>query len=1096
MKKQSNLLQFFQVNSQSKPKSGSFISKSSQKEDFKIEFKNEPSSQENPQKCNLEIEEDDEFLNFKTLKKHKTCKFEEEIYPEQSSETVKNPAKAQTEVKAENKENIPKMSTTFSHNKEKMAKLKSKQNSVKELQDDNLFVNVDKENNQGDKVNFEEFEDKTPWWALKENCKDKQGRSPSDPDYDPSTLWIPPEEKKRMTPTMRQYWEMKADNYDKVCFFKLGKFYELFYDDAVVGNQVLDLNWMGRKMHTGFPEKALERYAQILVNKGYVVAVIEQMETPKQMEERLRLSGKAKCRDEKTIHREVVEVMTRGTYVTSTENTLDSRFLFSIRVGFANEIGFCALESISNFITLGHIIDDENYTNFKTLLCQIKPIEIVYDPENINKNLLKILKAAVLSPLLSPQFNKENKWHSGVAYNHLEKLYGFYDKEKWPPNISYFYENKTIRDLVFSSLSGCFSYLEKVFILEKVLAAVRFAKYDQKIGLCSSMILDSQALQHLEIFENSCHIKTEEGTLFSFIDKTVSPGGKRMLKRWVCAPCLNVNKINSRLDAIEDLQKNIDLRDRFRKCLKELPDLERMCSRIYKNCFKQNNGRIVYFEDMSAIRLREFKDLMNSMVKAENLVLELQSVKYLFKSKRLKQLVTYSKDSQAFINPDYQDIYIEDSDTENEKNDTAQEETEEDYGLLPNIIPMVQKLNSMVIWEGKDNNTPAPVEGLVPDYDHCRELIKEREEKLNEILQAIRKRIGDNAISYCHAKFRYEIEVPERHVRGKAKPEEFEFSSARNGFQRFRTKETKELVNEIEDIEEIMKKNLKELTEKLFKYFREKYHVFDSFHAVLHELDCLIALSLVSFQSDGSMCRPDVFPSNPENGPFIIIEEARHPSICQSGVDFIPNDIYLGNYKGIASGKQQNLMLLTGPNMGGKSTLLRMVSCLAILAQIGCYVPAKLCKISIVDRIFTRIGASDKLLEGKSTFFIEMEETLNIVKSGTINSLAIIDELGRGTSTFDGVALAYSVLKYLVENIRCRTIFATHYHMLNEEFRMYPEIEYYHMDAIIDEENEKVIFLYKLKEGMCHHSFALNVAKVEKKLICFFLNIFWLDCWN
>lgn len=166
--------------------------------------------------------------------------------------------------------------------------------------------------------------------------------------------------------------------------------------------------------------------------------------------------------------------------------------------------------------------------------------------------------------------------------------------------------------------------------------------------------------------------------------------------------------------------------------------------------------------------------------------------------------------------------------------------------------------------------------------------------------------------------------------------------------------------------------------------------------------------------------------------------------------------------------------------MGGKSTVLRMLCINIILAQLGCYVPARSCEMTLVDRIFTRIGASDKLMEGKSTFYIEMEETLNIVKSGTINSIAILDELGRGTSTFDGVALAYSVLKYILENLKCRTIFATHYHVLIEEFRMYKEITFYHMAANVDPDKEKVIFLYKLKEGECNQSFGINVAKVQK----------------
>ena len=180
------------------------------------------------------------------------------------------------------------------------------------------------------------------------------------------------------------------------------------------------------------------------------------------------------------------------------------------------------------------------------------------------------------------------------------------------------------------------------------------------------------------------------------------------------------------------------------------------------------------------------------------------------------------------------------------------------------------------------------------------------------------------------------------------------------------------------------------------------------------------------------MCRPQLSYAN-ENESFMDITSAWHPCLQMTGVNFIPNDIKLGKYR--AEDDNKTLLLLTGPNMGGKSTLLRMTCIIPILAQIGCYVPDSKCRLSIVDRIFTRIGANDRLVEGKSTFFMEMEETSNAVRHGTSNSLIIMDELGRGTSTYDGVAIAYSILKYLVEELRCRCLFATHYHILLDEFR-------------------------------------------------------------
>ena len=1064
MKKQSNLFQFFSSSSQ--PKSKPSLPSDPLPSPLHITFKQEPPSQlkleEAPSKIPPEYApesfEEEDLLTFKTLKKRKLDFPEDSLSkensaPQNSHPQVKKPANP---VKKPNK------------------------SSISSKNDETFFINVDQENKQSD-LNLDEFDDKTPAWALKPLCQDKRNRYCNDPDYDPTTLHIPPEEKKKMTPTMKQFWEIKSENFDKVIFFKLGKFYELFYEDAYIGNKYLDLNWMGRKMHVGFPEKALERYANSLVESGFKVAVIEQVETPKQMEERLRISRSSGKKDDKTIQRELVEIFTKGTYVSTSE--VDSKFLLCLRVGCGNELGFCLLENLSNFVTIGHLLDDANHTKLKTLLMQIRPAEIVYDAENLSKELLKILQKSTISPVFSPVNNAQNKWHAGIAYNYIEKTFG--SQQHWPKNLLYFFEKTMIRDLVFSSLSGLFSYLDQVLILEKVLISARFSKYDEKIGLSSSMILDSQALQHLEVFESNSGLRSEKGgTLFSFLDKTVSPFGKRMLKRWVCAPCLHAGKIRRRLDAIEDLQRASALREKFRKGMKELPDLERNCAKMYQYSIKTK--KIVYFEDVSANRLREFKTLLQNLVKAENLLIELQNSKELFRSARLKELLTFSEEKDA-VNNDFQDIYIED-----EEEEAGEIQIK---GLLPRIGEMVKELLDMIIWEGKDRNIPTPGLGLIENYDKNRELKKKIEEKLKDYLCGIRKRFSDSSIDFCHAKFRYELEIPEKLVKGLKKPEDFEFTSARAGFQRFLTEDIKEIVKELEEIEEELKKDLKTFAEDVFRYFRDNYNSLDSFTAILSEIDCLCALSLISFNSDGVMCRPEIHPLSPENGAFIELLDARHPSLCSMGIDFIPNDIFLGNCAQKPEERKRNLMLLTGPNMGGKSTVLRMTSVLVILAQIGCYVPAKSCRLSLIDRIFTRLGASDKLMEGKSTFFIEMEETLNIVNSGSKNSLAILDELGRGTSTFDGVSLAYSVLKYLVENLGCRTIFATHYHVLLEEFRMYAEIEFFHMAAIIDEKMEKVVFLYKLKEGQCSSSFGLNVAKVFnfKRFLRFFgfLMVFW-----
>lgn len=527
---------------------------------------------------------------------------------------------------------------------------------------------------------------------------------------------------------------------------------------------------MGKKMHVGFPEKALERYAIILVNKGFKVAIVEQTETPKQMEERLKSTNKKSGakKDEKTIQRELVEVMTKGTYASI--NDPEPKYLLSVRIGYDHQIGICILESTTNYITVGNIRDDEHLTKFKTLICQIRPNEILFDPDNITTVILKILTTGYLVPLQSPLPNKQNKWHSGVAYNYLEKVYGDYNKNNWPENLKWFFEDKENRDVIFSALGGLFSYLEQVLILDKTINSARYSKYDPKIGLNKALILDSQALQHLEILESNTPISNGsssfDGSLLSFVDKTMSFGGKRMLKRWLCAPLLSVERIEDRLNAIEDLQKYGFLRDTFRKEIGNLPDLERLCAKFYQYSIKQTTNAI-YFEDVSSIRLREFHSLLKQLLKAESLIISFQDQSKNFTSKRLKNLVNFNKKDGAVLNNNFNDIYYEDADFSDEE------------GILPRINELINYISSLIVWQGKDKNEPAPQGGILEAYDEQMEEVEVIKKELKEYLVGIKKRFGDYSIEYCHAKYRYELEIPERLVKGTKKPEDLEFTSAR-----------------------------------------------------------------------------------------------------------------------------------------------------------------------------------------------------------------------------------------------------------------------------------------------------------------------------
>jgi len=306
-------------------------------------------------------------------------------------------------------------------------------------------------------------------------------------------------------------------------------------------------------------------------------------------------------------------------------------------------------------------------------------------------------------------------------------------------------------------------------------------------------------------------------------------------------------------------------------------------------------------------------------------------------------------------------------------------------------------------------------------------------------------------------------------VKGDRKPKHFEFTSQKKGFERFRTKEIIQMVDKLEMAEEALKDALLPFIASMFCRFYDEREVWLKALSVLTELDCLGSLATVSGQSAGLMCRPQFV----EDGQQLLeLTGMRHPTVAaQTGTElknFIPNDTLLSSH--------ERILLVTGPNMGGKSTLLRQTAIACVLAQIGCYVPAESFRLSVVDRIFTRIGASDRILEGQSTFFVEMGETKSILDAATSRSLAIVDELGRGTSTFDGYSIANAVLRYLTDVKRCRSLYSTHYHMLLDDFRETPGIGLFHMASKQEEEN--VTFLYKFKRGECPKSFGINVARM------------------
>ena len=869
-------------------------------------------------------------------------------------------------------------------------------------------------------------DEKVPEWALKENARDAQGNFPGDPNYNPRTLYIPPKALESFTPLIRQFWEIKSQHFDEILLFKVGDFYRIYYEDAVICHKELGLNWLGNRMVVGIHRKCFDRDAETLINNGHKVCVVEQKENQKLKNARVRNS---KEKEEKTIKREIAQVMSKGTFIDYNNPNYEPKYLLSIRTCKA-QVAVVFLEIGYSIITFGTFQDDENYTTLKTLISQIKPTEIIYDKSNLEHSIIKILKANPNKPILSP-LSYEKTFNSIHLNEELETYYG--DLEKWPEGLTYVLQMETAeKDLVLQGFIYLISYLKQALILEQILHTARYEIYDPEKFKQSKMILDSQALHNLEILEVSYATRNPfEGSLLSYLDKTSTKYGARLLKQWVCSPLLSIEAINERLDAIEDLDRNWEVRDKIRFELKKLPDFEKLCGKIYSLSIKKPDS-VILFEDVSIQRLQEFRTILDSFENARTILSE--TIYYQWNSSLLKRLFTL-EDHKAIMN--------------------------NESSSIPDISPILQELSSFIIWEGANKDVPTPKPGIDKDYDKVRDEINHIGHEFERYLEEIKSRFNDNSsICYTHVKHRYEIEIPVELVGGNKKPTDFDISSKKKGYERFVTQKIRDLVAKLEDAEGRLQDLLKLFVCFVFRYFYTYHKVWDCFIKGLAQLDCLCSLSIVSFTTDEEMCRPEVFPLGERN--FLDIRSMRHPCLSVLKQGFVPNDIMIGDIEG--NGNNKNVILLTGPNMGGKSTILRQACIAAIIAQIGCYVPASSCKLSVVDRIFTRIGASDRLIEGKSTFSIEMEETLNILRYGTNNSLAIMDELGRGTTTFDGLAIAYSVLKYITEKLMCRAFFATHYHILLDEFKNNSHIGFYFMNYQIDNRNERIRFLYRLTE--------------------------------
>lgn len=923
--------------------------------------------------------------------------------------------------------------------------------------------------------------------------RDINKRAPDDPDYDEKTLFVPDSFLNAQTPAMRQWWLIKQKNMDSILFFKMGKFYELFNEDAVIGVNNLDIMYMKgdetKPAHAGFPEISFSKYANILINKGFKVLRIEQTETPAMMEERCQTTGQ-RSKFDKVVRREICQVTTKGTQMMGVSDSVfhssQNQYLLAICESIQETdekrltvFGVCFVDVTIGKVHIGQFADDHNLSKLNILLAHHTPTEILYQRGNLSQHSYQaILKTGAL---LTPLKAKKEFWEIRRAFSHLKTHRIFLNERgdfEWPQELRNLFECEAEVNLVSSepkdiyahglnSFAAIVYYLNAQLIEGQVLKCAQFEIYQTPLERITKssclpapgesksastvppMIIDHIALKNLEIFMDSSG--GTSSTLFDSINHCKTHFGQRLLKNWICSPLCDITQIENRLDAVEALTDNcnVSLMNEIVHVLGQTPDLERLLSKIKSQCFKsESDTRAVMFDgdQYSKAKINSFLNLLTNFKRLQKFIHSVKRTAQNCESQVLKRLLSFTTDDGLY--PDYSSTleYFE---------------------------------NSFDHKAAQQTGKIVPSQGVDRDYDECDSNIRLMKSKLDDYLEEQKSVLRCRNIEFFGtAKNRFQIQVPEPQCN--SVPDEYRIETARKGYKRYYTPTIDKYFSKLTTYEEEMKRILDNTMSKIFEQFTRKMKLWSAAIECVAILDVLqsIASFVRSLKANGvDMCRPRFIANS--HSPLIDYKNGRHPALVKSNPNFIPNDLVLDD----------KLILLSGANMGGKSTLMRQTALIVILAQIGCPVPASSLQLTPVDRIFSRLGASDRLLEGESTFYTELVETSTMLRCASKHSLLLLDELGRGTSTFDGTAIAYSVIREISMNLKCRCLFSTHYHSLTRDFTTSDNVRLAHMACKIERQDthdeisldplkENLSFLYKITEGPASRSYGFNVAKL------------------
>lgn len=911
---------------------------------------------------------------------------------------------------------------------------------------------------------------------LGKDRRDGKRRRPGDENYDPKTLYLPPDFLKNLSGGQRQWWDFKSKHMDKVLFFKMGKFYELFEMDAHVGARELDLQYMkGDQPHCGFPEKNFSMNVEKLARKGYRILVIEQTETPEQLEIRRKEWGSK----DKVVKREICAVVTRGTLTEGEmlSSNPDASYLMaitescSLSVNQNDEItfGVCVVDVATNRIILGQFGDDLERSALACLLTALRPVEIIKPAKMLTSETERVILRHTRSPVVNELVPLLEFWNAEKTVCEIKKIYkqvnmpSVHESSNGPSVLCHKKDSLgSLPDILselasagesgncaLSALGGALFYLKQAFLDVTLL---KFGKFELLPSSGFSditqsqrpyMALDATALENLEIFENSRN-GDSSGTLYAHLNHCVTAFGKRLLKTWLARPLYNLKSIKERQDAVASLKGvSLPIVLEFRRELSRLSDVERLFARLFASSEDsgRNANKVVLYEDAAKKQLLEFITALRGCEIMDQACFSLRAVLDHTKSDLLHYLLTPGKG-------------------------------------IPDIQTILKHFKDAFDWvEASKSGRIIPHDGVDMEYDSACTAVKDIESSLKKHCKEQRKLLGDASINYVTVgKEAYLLEVPES-LQGSI-PRDYELRSSKKGFFRYWNPTIKKLLGELSQAESERESKLKSILQRLIVRFCEHHDRWRKLVSAIAELDVLISLAIASDFYEGPACCPVISGLSSSNEmPFCRAKSLGHPVLRSDSLGkgtFVPNDISIGGSGG-------SFILLTGPNMGGKSTLLRQICLAVILAQVGADVPAERFELSPVDRIFVRMGAKDHIMAGQSTFLTELSETACMLSSATTNSLVALDELGRGTSTSDGQAIAESVLEHFVHKVQCRGLFSTHYHRLAASYERDSKVSLCHMGCQVgkgDGAVDEVTFLYSLTPGACPKSYGVNVARL------------------